>query len=557
MFTLRPYQEEALTAINQAFVHHMRRPIISLATGLGKTVIFATQAQRTSDRVLVLAHRDELIDQASKTLRAQLPADRTIGRVVADCNETDASVIVASVQTLYAKRLRKTWPPGHFALVIIDEAHHAASPSYKAILDYLQPSRVLGVTATPYRGDKVTLSTVFDGLVYHFGIREGIRDHWLTDLKAYRVETKVDLDPVHTQGGDFQTGELAQALDTPERNRLLAEATQQYAPQRRTICFTITVDHAHHMAAAFNAQGMPAAALSAETPKPLRQDTLRQFHDGTIQVICNCGILTEGFDEPRVEAIVLARPTKSLPLFTQMVGRGTRPADDIGKTDCIIIDAADNTKRHRIATINALIGLETTVDPGASIKMVMDMEEKKIPQSLPFLTALSLHMTDVPDLIADWVESAPLPDYDWRALADELEEIRALPADMQPWQHATPLAPAPQLPITEGQRYTLLSYGWDADDLPKTQGEASWAIERHLQIFAAWGSQRVQAWAPLAQEDPEKIRAQMFSAPWHFKLATDKQVKLLRRLKVPLPPYPITAGEASWIIDRLFSLQRV
>lgn len=519
-------------------------------------MIFSEQTNRHPGRVLVLAHRDELITQAANTLRKQLPADRPVGCVVAERNVcTDAPIVVASVQTLHVKRLKRTWEPRHFDLVIIDEAHHAAAPSYQAILDYLQPPRVLGVTATPYRGDKVTLSTVFDQLVYHFGIREGIRDHWLTDLRAYRVETKVDLDPVHTLGGDFQTQELAQALDTPERNRLLAEATQAHAPNRRTICFTITVDHAHHMVDAFQSVGIPAAALSAETPKLERKALLQAFHEGTVMALCNCGILTEGFDEPRVEAIVLARPTKSLPLFTQMVGRGTRPADDIEKTDCIIIDAADNTKRHRIATINALIGLETTVEPGSSIKAVMDLEDRKIPQSLPFLKALAMEVTDVPDLIADWINTAPLPDYDWRALADELDELRAQSPDMQPWNTPTSLAPNPQAPIGEGQRYTLLSYGWDAQDLPTTQGEASWAIERHLQIFAAWALQRIQAWAPLVQEDPAAIREKMFSAPWHFKLATDKQKKLLHRLKVPLPPYPITAGEASWIIDRLFALQ--
>ncbi len=550
-FTLRPYQTDALAAIAPLFTEPApQRGIISLATGLGKTVLFSEVIHQHPGRILVLAHRDELITQALETLRSHLPPARSLGRVAAEINEADADVVVASVQTLRKARLMRTWTPGTFAAIIVDEAHHAAAPSYQTIFDYLQPPVLLGVTATPYRSDRVTLASTFDRLLYHYGIREGIRGHYLVDLRPYRIRTNVDLDPVHTQGGDLAAGELADLIDTPARNQQIVDTTLTLAPQRPFLAFTASVAHAQHLAETYQAAGLAVTFVHAQTPIDERRAILAAFKAGTIQGITNCGIFTEGFDAPWVQAVILARPTKSLSLFTQMVGRGTRTHP--GKTDCIIIDAVDNTRRHHIISIQDLIGLEIPVESGASVAELMDLEDRKIPQSYPLLHALRLPVAveEVPDLIAEWVESAAPPPSTWQAVAEAMDEYRE-GDDLPPWVDAQAPVNLPPTAITVHQREALLNFGWDADQLPATKAEASWAIQRHLTLFASWAQARVAAWVPLTQERPEDIQRIMFSAPWHYKPATDKQRQLLHRLHIPDPPYAMTAGEASWIIDRM------
>lgn len=544
-FALRPYQNDAIRAIQPLFSNPTpQRGIISLATGLGKTVIFSEVVRNHSGRALVLAHRDELITQAIDKLREHLPPGRSIGRVMANENDADADIVVASVQTLRLARLKHTWDPHTFPLIIVDEAHHAAAPSYQTIFDYLQPDVLLGVTATPYRSDRVTLAPTFGQLLYHFGIREGIRDHWLVDLRPYRILTDTDLDPVHTQGGELALGELAEAIDTPQRNQLIVEASQQYAAHRPFLAFTATVDHAQHLAETYQRAGIATAWVHADTPLDERRHILSDFKAGRIQGITNCGIFTEGFDAPWVEAIILARPTKSLSLFTQMVGRGTRPHAQ--KTDCVILDAVDNTRRHHIISIQDLIGLDIPVTSGASVAQAMDDEDRKIPQSYPVLNALHLPVTveAVPDLIAEWVATSTLPPNTWQPIAEAFEDWRTQTDEPPPW-------PQDPQPMTDGQRFTLLNYGWTPEQLPSTKSEAAWAITQHLDLFAQWAQARIAAWVPLTQESPQAIRAAMFSAPWHFKPATDKQIKKLRSLHIPDAPYPMTAGEASWIIDRV------
>jgi len=551
-FDLRPYQQDAIAAIQPLFTQPSpQRGIISLATGLGKTVIFSEVARTYPDRVLVLAHRDELITQAIDKLRAHLPPERSIGRVMADQNEFSADVVVASVQTLQPARLKRTWAPGTFPLIIVDEAHHAAAPSYQTVFQHLQPAVLLGVTATPYRSDRITLASTFHRLLYHFGIREGIRDQWLVDLRPYRIVTETDLDPVPTQGGDLATGSLAETIDTPLRNHAIVQASQDYAAGRPFLAFAANVAHAQHLAEAYQAAGIATAWIHANTPLAERRAILQAFHDGTLQGITNCGIFTEGFDAPWVQAIILARPTKSLSLFTQMVGRGTRPHP--GKTDCIILDAVDLTRRHHIISIQDLIGLATPVESGASVVQMMADEDRKIPQSYPLLQALHLPITveSVPDLIAEWVSTSTLPVDTWHDIADAMEEWRTQEDDVPPWFDGDRPISLAKESLTESQRQTLLNYGWDPAMLPATKDEASWAIAQHLQHFAAWAETRVHVWTALTQIPPTPLRHAMFSAPWHFKPATEKQLALLHRLQIPDAPYPLTAGEASWMIDRM------
>ena len=551
MLTLRPYQAEAIAAVCNAWDQGQNKPVITLPTGTGKTVIFSSLIQAlqtpTPKRVLVLAHRDELLSQAQDQIAQVIPIQH-IGRVQSTQDDYEAPVVVASVQSLHAKRLSR-WQPGTFACIIIDECHHAAAPSYQRILDYLQPAKLLGVTATPFRSDKVTLRTVFDDIVYHLSLRDAIRNHWLTDIRSFRVTTDTELDPVHTQGGDFQAGELETALNTPLRNAQVIQAVLQYGQGRRTVVFAAGVRHAQDLAALAQEQGLPHGLITGTTPAEERHRILHQFHDGSVPLLFNVSVLTEGWDEPAIACLILARPTKSLALFTQIVGRGVRPSPETGKTELILVDIADVTKRHKLVSIHHLIGLNRPVPEGARLSEYADKEEQGLNQATEFWQHIlpTLRVEEVPDLLMDWILTGPLPTYDWRDIADDLESFRAHPEDWTDRPHM-----ATTIPITDAQRYTLVNYGWDPAYLPASAQEASWAIDQHMEQFRRWADARIRSWSVLSQHSPDHIRDQMFQLPWHFKPATAKQLALLARKHIPLPPYPLTAGEASWVLDQVF-----
>lgn len=544
---LRDYQHAAVTAVEAAWDRGQTRPLIALATGLGKTVIFSELIRRHPERVLVLAHRDELLRQTAATIRAVV-GDRRVGRVQADQDDADAPIVVASVQSLHARRLQRTWNPGAFPLCIIDEAHHANAPSYQAILQYLEPPRILGVTATPFRADRVSLAGVFDAVVYEMSIKAGMDAGWLTDIRAFRLETSTNLDPVATQGGDFAPGALELALDSPPRNQCVVDAVHTYSSGRHTVVFAAGVDHAQHLGETLRAHGIAAVVITGHTPIALRQQWLAEFHAGQIPVLVNIGVLTEGWDDPAVACIILARPTKSLPLFTQMIGRGVRPSPETGKTALTVVDLVDTTQRHQLVSVGTLLGILGLVPQGASIRITADQEAQQLPVARAFWGMLTPRFVPEPHLLADWIATGPLPAADWRAVADDLEEWAQTPEAQDPKSPA--LLPL-RLAITPAQRYTLVNFGWDEAYLPTTARAASWAIDRHLLLAAAWAQERIRVWQPLLRRDSSVIQQQMFSQPWHFKPATAKQLQALELAKVPPAPYPLTAGEASWCLDQI------
>lgn len=366
MLQLRPYQTEALEAIRERFRHGIRRPLVSLPTGTGKTVLFsamASSALKRGSRVLVLAHRDELLTQAADKMHQFDEAldAMTVGLVKAEVDQHDRPVVVASVQTLGREaRLARIAEP--FQLIIVDEAHHAAADSYQRILRGLGSFEddgplTLGVTATPQRADALSLETTFQEVVYHRDILWAIRSGYLCDLKGRQVRLEaLDLTGVKTRGGDYVEGQVAQALEAAEAPYHGARAWVRYAEGRKTIVFTPTIALAHDFAREMRTvAGVNAQALSGETPQDQRRQMLRDFASGDLRVICNAQVLTEGFDEPSVECIMVARPTKSQPLYVQMVGRGTRLHP--GKSDCLIIDLVGATDRLDLTTLPRLFGL--------------------------------------------------------------------------------------------------------------------------------------------------------------------------------------------------------
>jgi superfamily II DNA or RNA helicase len=386
----RDYQLEAIAELHRRWDAGDTRVPMVLATGLGKTVIFAHliadwTAANPSKRVIVLVHTDELVQQAYKKIKDVAPK-LSVGIVKAERNDVTARVIVASVQSLrQAKRRAQIRQVG---LIIVDECHHATAATYRAILehygalpcsdvscDWMHGSsgnhgeriQVAGFTATLARGDKAKLSDIWQECTFKRGIAFGIRRGYLLDVRGKRVVIPdMDLGNVKKSGGDYAEGSLAEELDRSLAPSIVATAYGDHARGRKGLGFAPTVQSAHHFAEAFNEAGIPSAVVHGGTPREERRLILKQLHAGEIQVVWNCGVLTEGFDEPTVSCVVMARPTKSAPLYQQIIGRGLRPdlslpAGDRG--DCLVLDVVGASGRHDLRTLVDLSERRDDLDP--------------------------------------------------------------------------------------------------------------------------------------------------------------------------------------------------
>jgi len=369
-FKPRPYQTEAINALTTGWATTANnRLAVVLPTGAGKTVVFSnlilerlsTLAAR-GERALVIAHREELLTQAADKIKAVAPALR-VGIVKAERDEhQDVDVVVASIQTLAVERRRQAITD--IGMVIVDECHHAAARSYMAVLEHFGAWRgtpVAGFTATMTRADG-GLADVWQEVVFTLDILDMIEDGYLCDVRGKRVIVPgLDLDSVKTRNGDLQEGQLGHALDDSGAAEVVAEAYRLHAGDRPGVVFTPTVETAKSMADAFTAAGIPAAPVWGDMPKDDRAATLEKYKAGTIQVLTNCMVLTEGFDAPWTSCVVIARPTKSAGLYCQMAGRALRLSPETGKTDALILDVMGASTRHRLASIVDLTGRDVVM----------------------------------------------------------------------------------------------------------------------------------------------------------------------------------------------------
>lgn len=411
---LRPYQIAARDAIEQGFSDVSRGLIATIFTEVARRRI------ERGEQVVVLAHRQELLEQARDRFHHQCPgisASIEGGEYLAD---PQADVIVASVQTVGREgttRLRGIKP----GLVICDEAHHAAADSYMIAARNLGAfgggADYLGVTATPNRLDNKPLhgseEAIFQKLFFDYPIRPAIRDGWLCDLTAFRIKAGFSLDGVKKTGGDYNQRELESRVNNDRDNNLAYKNWSETCPDRQTIVFCAGVDHAQKMRDLFDAQGVNAACVTGSTPTLERKAIMDAYRSGDIQVLTNCDVATEGFDAPDTSCILLLKPTQSWVKFVQMVGRGLRLAP--GKEDCLVLDVAGTSDGKSLATIPGMLGLPNGMDAsGKSAKELMDKFDQLSDEVKAKLAARQFAFGDLSaiieklDILADLEPSAEL-----------------------------------------------------------------------------------------------------------------------------------------------------
>ena len=363
---LRPYQLEAIAAVLNARRDGVRRMLVCLPTGAGKTVISSRLAQLARRQVLVLAHREELLAQAREKLSHALQGQQVVAiERGAERGARDAKVLVCSIRSLHEERLAEVIRGRNVGLVIYDECHHAAADDNLRVLRQIgvfEPNwagTLLGFTATTARGDGKGLDAVFERIVYSRTLPDLIDDGYLSPLRGFRVSTAADLTRLSAAGLDFRDDELAEAVDIEERNALVARSIQELARDRRTIAFCVTVNHARNLCRSLNVLGVPAGIVHGALPSEQRARALAEFRAGTTQVLCNVAVLTEGFDDPGVSCIAMARPTRSEGLYAQCVGRGTRLHP--GKKDCLILDFVD-VSQLSLCSLPSLFGIPRELD---------------------------------------------------------------------------------------------------------------------------------------------------------------------------------------------------
>ncbi len=365
-FRLRPYQREAIDAVLRARRAGTRRLVVCLPTGSGKTVIFAELARLARRPVLVLAHRAELVQQARDKIARALQDEDAVAVEQADqVAASEARVVVASIRSLRPERLDRLCASHDFGLVVYDECHHAPAEDNQRVLRALGAfdagwtGTLLGFTATTARGDGQGLDAVFEQVVYTRSLPDMIADGYLARLRGLRIATAADLRGVTAGRGDFDVEELAEAVDIEDRNALVARSIQELARDRRTVVFCVTVRHAIHLARALNALGIRAGVVHGNLEKTARARVLRDLATGRLDAVTNVGVLTEGFDEPSISCVAMARPTRSEGLYAQCVGRGTRLAP--GKTDCLVLDFVDASELD-LVSLPSLAGLPRNLD---------------------------------------------------------------------------------------------------------------------------------------------------------------------------------------------------
>ena len=484
---LRPYQQEARAAVWEQWETGRDKTLLVLPTGCGKTIVFAAvteDAVRKGFRVLILAHRGELLEQAADKIMKATGLGCAVEKAEQSCKGQWFRVIVGSVQTLMRVKRLEQFPRDYFDTIIIDEAHHAISDSYQVILRYFDKAKVLGVTATPDRGDQKNLGKVFDSLAYEYTLPQAIKEGYLVPIRALTVPIKIDFTKVGTSAGDYKPNDIATALD-PYLERI-AEEMVKHCADRKTVVFLPLVKTSQKFRDILNRHGFRAAEVNGESAD--REDILRDYAEGKYNVLCNSMLLTEGWDCPEVDCVVVLRSTKVRALYCQMVGRGTRLAE--GKDHLLLLDFLWHTERHELCRPACLIAESEEV----AQKMTEQIAEAGCPVDIE-----EAEKTASEDVVRDREA----------ALAKKLDELKKRRSKLiDPMQYA--------MSIQDNRLSSYVpSFGWEQNPVSESQKKAleNRGIDPEAVDTAGRAEQILRACAQRQLEG----------------LATPKQIRMLER----------------------------
>lgn len=399
---LRPYQQEAREAIFEQWDGGVLKTLLVLPTGCGKTIVFAKVTEdcvRRGDRVLILAHRGELLEQAADKIRQSTGLGCAVEKAEETCMGSWFRVVVGSVQTMMREKRLGQFPEDYFQTIIIDEAHHCISDSYQKVLNHFSSAKILGVTATPDRGDMRNLGSYFESLSYEYTLPKAIKEGYLSPIKALTIPLKIDMTGVGVQAGDFKASDISTALDPYLQG--IAQEMEKYCKDKKTVVFLPLVKTSQKFRDLLNAHGFRAAEVNGDSQD--RSEVLEAFDRGEYNVLCNSMLLTEGWDCPSVDCVVVLRPTKVRSLYCQMVGRGTRLSP--GKDHLLLLDFLWHTERHELCHPASLI----CQDEEVAKKMTEHIEQAGCPVDIE-----EAEETAAEDVVAQREE----------ALAKQLEEMK-------------------------------------------------------------------------------------------------------------------------------------
>ncbi len=441
----RPYQEQALACIQDDLKNGSNKLLLVLATGLGKTKVAVDLTEvLNAKRVLFIADTEELIEQSALAFIENKFDEEMAGHVEgigfinwvngarchfenknnkfrmgvikADTFKIDAEVVVASAQTLY-RRLDKI-PEDYFDLIIVDECHKYMSRTYIMPLNYFKPKLMVGLTASPYRMDGLSLGNLFDKITFEYNIADGIKNNYLCQLDGIRIKTDVSLDNVKTTAGELNTKDLATEVNIPKRNRLVVESYIKHATGKQGIFFCVDVQHAVDLSEIFNEYGISCKpVVGDEKVTPERKQTITDFKKGKIQVLTNVMVLTTGFNHPEVGCIGNVAPTKSLVKFVQSVGRGTRLkskeyVDKYGQV-CTVLDFVDSTSRHKLINcweLDRVLNLEDRVfTTDAKKQQILEERQRRVAH------VENLHKKDEKIVL---IELPPAKQFGWKKMQE-------------------------------------------------------------------------------------------------------------------------------------------
>lgn len=545
---LRPYQSACLDKSLERYRAGVNRQLAVMATGLGKAVLFATLRSHHGfeKRVMVLVHREELAAQAAEKLLHWNPG-LMVGVEMAQSRARGMDThVVASVPTLGRKNSErlKQFDPAAFDCIVSDECHHATSPQWARVLNYfglMEPGRApilsLGLTATPNRSDGIGLRRCFDEIVYNMGIDAGIREGFLVDLRCFRISSKANLDQVRTTAGDFNEKDLAETVNTPERNGMIVKAWAQHAKDKKSLVFTANIQHAFDLAEAFKALGVPAEAVWGDDPE--RHEKLRRYRAGDLIILVNCAVLIEGFNDPDILCIVLARPTKSTLLLTQMLGRGTRipegyshisevPVND--KRLCLVLDVVDTTSKHQLCTVPSLLGLPAQIDLKGTTYREAKTKIERVAQQFPTANLADLRDLDKLNYLAQQVNLFNVK------YPPEVEQLTELAWRKQGDGYFLPV------------RREHLTLACDLRDEWWVRGSLNGKpVEIHAQNLS--GAFNIADREVLSVGDNRALVIR--NLRWHDNKPTEKQIGLCRKLGLAIPA-GATRGMVSAALDSHF-----